>query len=314
MKIFVTGATGLLGQAVVKELHDRGHETRSLVHATAIDKSSQIAQTEIVWGDITREEDHADYVKGCDAVVHCAWNFIRGNDVDAYQQANIDPAIALMRAAYQQGITRFITISSVSVYGLDPAQDGHQFREDDQFCSYDDAMDVYPRAKQQSEILMTLAAKELGISMTIIRPGLLYSDDVAPVKKLIKGKIAIIAGMGNNHLPYVHVDAVADLICKVLETPVALTPEIEVLNAVPANDDTSRAIFRRWKQQSGSHAKTVYLPAPAFKLLALGPYLIKKALKKNAVRPNAQYQTKTGTRNVDYSSRRAEEKYGWIGY
>lgn len=314
MKIFVTGATGLLGEAVVKELHSHGHETRVLVHATAIDKNSQMAQTEIVWGDITREEDHADYVKGCDAVVHCAWNFIRGNDVDTYQKVNIDPAIALMRTAYQQGITRFITISSVSVYGLDAAQDGHKFAEDDQFCSYDDAMDVYPRAKQQSEILMTDAAKELGISMTIIRPGLLYSDTVPPVKKSIGGKIALIAGMGTNHLPYIHVDSVANLILKVIETPSALIPDVEVLNAVPAHDDTARAVFRRWKRQNGSSAKIVYLPAPAFKLLALAPYFIKKALKKNAVRPNAKYQTKTGTRNVDYSAARAEKKYGWIGY
>ena len=314
MKVFVTGATGLLGQSVVKMLHDHGHETRVLVHATAINRNDPMAETEIVWGDITRQEYHVDYLKGCDAVVHCAWNFIRGDDVDAYQKENIDPAIALMGAAVQQGITRFITISSVSVYGLEPALDGHAFVETDDFCSYDDAMDVYPRAKQQSENLMRRTAEELGISMTIIRPGLLYSDKVAPVKKMIKGKVALLAGMGNNFLPYVHVDTVSDLIVKVLETPASLLPEVEVLNAVPSYDDTSRAVFRRWKKQQASSAIPIYLPAPAFKLLALAPYLIKKALKKNAIRPNAEYQTKTGTRNVDYSAKRAEEKYGWIGH
>ena len=314
MKIFVTGATGLLGKAVVKQLHEQGYETRSLVHATAINRDDSFANTEIVWGDITREEEHADYVKGCDAVVHCAWNFIRGNDVEAYQKANIDPAISLMRAAFQQGVSRFITISSVSVYGLEPAQDGHVFNEQDEFCSYDDAMDVYPRAKQQSEIAMTAVANEIGMPMTIIRPGLLYSDDVAPVKKMIKGKVALFSGMGTNHLPYIHVDAVADLIVKVIESPAPTSNSVQVLNAVPPHNDTARAVFRRWKKQHGSTAKTVYLPAPAFKLLALAPYLIKKALKKNAVRPNAEYQTKTGTRNVDYSAELAEKTYGWVGY
>lgn len=314
MKVFITGATGLLGQAVVKQLQNDGHETRCLVHATAISKSDPMANTEFVWGDITREEDHADYVKGCDAVVHCAWNFIRGNDVEAYQKANIDPAIALMRSAFQQGISRFITISSVSIYGLEPAENGRSFAEEDSFCSFDDAMDVYPRAKQQSELLMTKAAKEIGMPLTIIRPGLLYSDKVAPVKKSIKGKVALLAGMGTNHLPYVHVDSVADLICKILDSPAHGSDAVEILNAVPAHDDTARAVFLRWKKQNGSKAKTVYLPAPAFKLLALAPYLIKKALKKNAVRPNAEYQTKTGTRNVGYSGQLAEEKYSWFGY
>ncbi len=314
MKVFVTGATGLLGKAVVKALHEHGHTTRSLVHATAIGRNDPMAETEIVWGDITRETEHGDYVKGCDAVVHCAWNFIRGNDVEAYQKANIDPALALMRSAYNHGASRFITISSVSVYGLDANADGHAFNEDDDFCSYDDAMDVYPRAKQMSEKEMTEVAQEIGMNTTIIRPGLLYSDTVAPVKKSIKGKVALFAGMGNNHLPYVHVDSVADLIVRVLESPLEQTREVEVLNAVPSHNDTARAVFRRWHKQNHSGLKTVYLPAPAFKALALAPFAIKKMLKKNATRPNAEYQTKTGTRNVDYSAERAQKKYGWLGY
>lgn len=313
MKIFVTGATGLLGRAVVQELHAHGHQTRSLVHATAIGRNDPMSATEIVWGDITREDDHADYVKGCDAIVHCAWNFVRGNDIQAYEKANIDPACALMRAAYQQGVTRFITISSVSVFGLEPSTSDVAFGEDDGFCSFDDAMDVYPRAKQSSELKLTSTAHELGMNLTIIRPGLLYSDTTAPVKKSIKGKVSLFAGMGNNHLPYIHVDSVADLITRVIETP-SENPGVEALNAVPAHSDTARAVYRRWAKENGSTAKTVYLPAPAFKLLALAPYMIKKVLKKNAVRPNAEYQTKTGTRNVDYSSGRARRNYDWVGY
>ena len=314
MKVFITGATGLLGKAVVAKLHEKGYETRALVHATAIQKNDPLVDTEIVWGDIQRESDHGDYLKGCDMVVHCAWSFVRTGDVDEYSQANIEPAISLMRAAYSQGITKFITISSVSVYGLEPKQNGMPFAEDDDFCSYTEAMDVYPRAKQLCETQMIAVANELRFPLTIIRPGLLYSDEVAPVKKSIKGKVSLLAGMGNNHLPYVHVDSVAELIVDVLEAPVVEGEAIEILNAVPANNDSARAAFLRWKKQTGSTSKTIYLPVPAFKLLALAPYLIKTALKKKAARPNVEYQTKTGTRNVDYSAERAMNKYGWVGF
>jgi len=314
MKVFVTGATGLLGKAVVSKLHERGYETRSLVHATAIRKNDPLADTEIVWGDIQKENEHADYLKGCDAVVHCAWNFVRTGDVDKYKEVNIDPALSLMKAAYNQGISKFITISSVSVYGLDPSPSARPFAESDGFCSDEEAMDVYPRAKQLCETQMRSLATELKFPLTIIRPGLLYSDIVAPVKKSIKGKVSLVAGMGNNHLPYIHVDSVAELIAEVIEAPVVKGQEVEILNAVPANNDTARAALLRWKKQTGSTAKTIYLPIPAFKLLALAPYLIKKGLKKEAKRPNVEYQTKTGTRNVDYSSELAMKKYGWVGY
>ncbi|MFN8015303.1 MAG: NAD(P)-dependent oxidoreductase [Acidimicrobiia bacterium] len=312
MKVFVTGATGLLGKAIVEKLVKDGYETKSLVHATAIDKNDPMSKTEIVWGNLLNESDHEDYLKTCDAVVHCAWNFSRSNDIKEYEKTNIKPALSLMRAAKQLDINKFITISSVSVYGLEPADNGKAFDENSEFCSYDDAMDVYPRAKQKCEIEMSKLAKEIGMELVIIRPGLLYSDEVPPVKKSIKGKVSLFAGFGQNHLPYIHVDSVANLVEKVLEDK--SENDVEIYNAVPAHSDTARAVYKRWKSENVSSAKAIYLPSYGFKMLALAPYFIKKALKKNASRPNAEYQTKTGTRNVQYSAEKAEKKYNWLGY
>lgn len=312
MKVLVTGATGLLGESVVRELQKAGYETRCLVHATAIKKNSAISKSEIVWGDITKEEEIPDYLKGCDGVVHCAWSFVKDDDIEKYSKLNILPTIELLKQASNQGIKKFITISSVSVYGLESISSGKPFDEDDEFCSYDDAMDIYPRAKQQCERDLIDASKELDLDLVIIRPGLLYSDSVAPVKKSIKSKVGLFAGMGNNHLPYIHVDSVSELIMKVLEDK--NLNKVEVFNAVPSHNDTARAVFLRWKKRTGSNAKPVYLPVPFFKALAMAPYFIKKALKKEAVMPNVEYQTKTGTRNVGYSSSKAEKKYNWFGY
>ena len=312
MRILVTGATGLLGKAVVRQLSESGHRVRSLVHATAVDRRDPVAHTEIVWGDLTREVEFADYTRECDAVVHCAWQFVRGEDVESYERVNVVPAISLLRAAVAQGAERFIIISSVSVYGLEPKGDGSPFDEDDDFCSYDEAMDVYPRAKQRSELEIAKVAEELGADLTIIRPGLLYSDDVAPVKKMIKGKIALFAGMGRNHLPYVHVASVADLIVKVVDDPVH--SKTEVFNGVPATRSTARNVFADWKRQHKSGALPVYLPSALFKLLAIAPFFIKKLLGKTAARPNVAYQTMTGARDVTYSAERALARYGWKGY
>jgi nucleoside-diphosphate-sugar epimerase len=312
MRVLVTGATGLLGRAVVKRVAAAGHEVRSLVHATAVDRHSEVGQTEIIWGDVTNESELGRYVQGCDAVVHCAWQFARDGDPELYDKINVVPAVLLLRAAHEAGARTFILISSVSVYGLAPGADGSLFDEDSAFCSHEEAMDVYPRTKQKCEIEVTKVAREMGMNVKIIRPGLLYSDDVAPVKKMIKGKIALFAGMGRNHLPYVHVDSVADLIVRAMEDPAQ--SGAEVFNAVPETQATAKDVFADWKRQHKSGAIPVYLPSPLFKLLAIAPFFIKKLLKRTAVRPNVAYQTMTGTRNVTYSAQRALARYGWKGY
>lgn len=71
MKVFVTGATGFVGQGAVRALRRHGHEVVALVHSAA--KQSVIAGpgVTVVVGDLDDEQGLAA-VKGCDAIVHCA--------------------------------------------------------------------------------------------------------------------------------------------------------------------------------------------------------------------------------------------------
>lgn len=73
MRVFVTGATGLLGRRVVTSLLDSQHEL-SIVTRNATDAHQQFSDDslEIIEADITHQGDWQTTASECDAIVHLA--------------------------------------------------------------------------------------------------------------------------------------------------------------------------------------------------------------------------------------------------
>jgi len=73
MRIFVTGATGLLGTRVVHALLDSQHEVSIVTrNATGAHEQFKIAGLEIIEADITIQGDWQNTAGACDAIVHLA--------------------------------------------------------------------------------------------------------------------------------------------------------------------------------------------------------------------------------------------------
>ena len=69
MNITVFGASGKVGQLVVKRLIDEGHRVRAFVHGDA--PFSESDQLTIVKGDVHSAEDIARALEGAEAVISC---------------------------------------------------------------------------------------------------------------------------------------------------------------------------------------------------------------------------------------------------
>ncbi len=74
MRVFVTGASGFIGSAVVKELIDAGHYVLGLTRSDEGVKTLQGLGAEVLRGDVENAKDLRDGASRTDAVIHTAFN------------------------------------------------------------------------------------------------------------------------------------------------------------------------------------------------------------------------------------------------
>ncbi len=151
--ILVTGGTGIVGCAVVRELKGRGESVRIL----AREKSQAMARrmvTDVTVGDLGEPQSLRRAMEGVGGVVHAACTF-HDHDVDV-------SAMEVLLDAWDEG--PFLFISSVDVYGLvdevpvteEHALNGHW---------------PYAQGKIRNEQLLIEAARAQGRSdWSILRP------------------------------------------------------------------------------------------------------------------------------------------------
>ena len=72
MKILVTGAYGMLGINLIKELVDRGEEVVAFDCSSKIPKALNTLPIDFFKGSILNKLDLKKAIKGCDAVIHTA--------------------------------------------------------------------------------------------------------------------------------------------------------------------------------------------------------------------------------------------------
>lgn len=72
MRILVTGGTGLLGNNILRQLNDAGHECIALVRSDPAPRVLEGIDTEIIYGDLLNEDIINRSVESSDAVIHSA--------------------------------------------------------------------------------------------------------------------------------------------------------------------------------------------------------------------------------------------------
>ena len=85
MKIFVTGASGFIGEEVACGLRRHGHDVRALVrHVQNNPTVQRLVEQEIriLQGDLTQPETYKDAVRDCDIIIHCAADVMNYGQVD----------------------------------------------------------------------------------------------------------------------------------------------------------------------------------------------------------------------------------------
>jgi nucleoside-diphosphate-sugar epimerase len=112
MLLALTGATGFIGQHLLRELPKRGYRLRVLLRRPA---SVPMQAASAVIGDLARPQNMSTALEGVDAVIHSAGlaQAMSGVPEDDYRVLNTEATIRLARAARRAGAKRFIFLSSI---------------------------------------------------------------------------------------------------------------------------------------------------------------------------------------------------------
>lgn len=183
---FVTGATGLLGNNLVRLLLAEGYRVRALARSAqkAREQFGELIgnRLEVVAGDLTRVEEFAAALQGCDVMFHAAAYFREsykgGRHLAALRKTNVEGTQSLLDGAYAAGIRRMVHISSIAVLGRNHAG----LTDESMLLPIAEAPDDYYRSKIESdEVIFAFLDRHPDMHISLVLPGWMHGPgDLGP--------------------------------------------------------------------------------------------------------------------------------------
>lgn len=197
MRVFVTGASGFVGSAVVQELIGAGHEVTGLARSDASAAALSAAGAGVHRGDIEDLDSLRAGAAESDGVIHCAFN----HDFSRFQASCAHDGLVIEAlGAALAGTTRPLVVTS----GIGVLPQGGLLTEDVRAATGPTA---HPRTATE-HAASAVAARRVHVSIVRLPPSTHGQGDHGFVPLLIglareKGLSAYPAE-GTNHWPAVH--------------------------------------------------------------------------------------------------------------
>jgi nucleoside-diphosphate-sugar epimerase len=212
MRIFLTGATGYVGSAILEALVRAGHDVTALVRTT--DKAARVSArgAHPVLGDLAEPDSYRGAADAHDGYVHAAYDSTpgRGPDIDRAAIETLLSAAQRPRTAGAAPVTRFVIYTStLPVLGRAPDP-------------VDESAPVNPIAlaawrPAQEQVVLEAAGERL--RTMVVRPGTVYGGGQGTVGDLFRAAangLVRVVGDGSNRWPLVYDRDLADLYARLV--------------------------------------------------------------------------------------------------
>ena len=209
MKIFVAGATGVLGRRLIKQFRERGHSVTALARNGKNEATIQSLGGESRNGDLFHADSLARAAEGTDVVIQAATAIPtsskpRPEDWQLNDRIRREGTRALTDCAARVG-AKLLLVQSIT-WVARPADQG-PFQEDSSFHT-----DFVTQSAAEMETIAREAGEHHGFGVGILRCGWFYSADAAHTRSfgenLAARKLPII-GKGDAVWSWLHIDDAA---------------------------------------------------------------------------------------------------------
>lgn len=274
MNLLITGANGFLGSHLCNYFSTL--ENYNIFAQTRVQLNGLSNNTQTIKFDLNDDLDSIDLSK-VDVIIHCAGRAhvmkeTSTNPLEIYRKVNVQGTINLAKKAIKNGVKRFIYLSSIKVNG-DETTAQKPFTPNDSI----NTIDPYGLSKYEAELALLELAKDSNIEIVIIRPVLIYGENVKAnfqsMVKLSAKNIPLPVGCLDNKRSMVSLYNLTDFIHVCLSHPAAKN---EVFLVSDQDDITVKQLFAELAQLQD---KTfIALPVPKFLINILAAIVGKSAL------------------------------------
>lgn len=213
--IVVTGASGHVGNNLIRELNRRGVKPRVVIHnPDHAEKPLEGLDFEAVNGDVTDIDSMIEAFKGAEMVYHCAaWISITPGMYKKLRKVNVEGVVNVIEACRRNNVKKLVHVSSIEALG-DPGE-GIVATEEMGF-NPDKAMLEYGVTKAEASLLIQEAVREGMNIVTVCPVGIIGPNDYKSSQMgnmmidFYKGKLPAYPGYGG--FDWVDVRDVADAI------------------------------------------------------------------------------------------------------
>jgi nucleoside-diphosphate-sugar epimerase len=300
MKVFITGATGFVGRALVSELVSSDVEVVATVRNITAELPERVRQ--IVFDDLSQLSEInslIDILSDVEIVIHTAARAHVMRDsisdpLNEYRKMNVTATKELARQAAEAGVKRFIFVSSVKVNG-ESTSHNQMFSETDE----PQPVDEYGLSKLEAEQALIDMRKVSPMKVVIIRSPLVYGPGVkanfANVIKSINKGWSLPFGRVHNKRSMIAIDNLIAFIKLCMSHPAAAN---ELFLIADKEDISTTALLKNIAKAYG--VKSILLPIPVALMSGLAKLLGKQDLADRLF-GNLQIDTSKARRILNWS-------------
>lgn len=315
-EVVVLGGSGFIGRHTLRALLARGLPVTAAVRkpqglSEHLERAVRAGTLQLARAELGQPAALAAAVRGARVVLHLATG--GGATWDEIERAMVQGTRALAEACLEARVERFVYVSSIAALYLGPDCGAAVIDDADRADPKPELRALYARGKIAAERELVRLAKERGLPLTIVRPGVVLGAD-APFQHSglglwVRDNHCVGWGRGERPLPLVLVEDVAEALARVAAHG-GRELEGKALNLAARVPLSAQELVAHFARRSGRdvhfHPRSLALS----QTMEIGKWLVKKAGGRRDAFPSYR-DLKSRSLWPALSCRTAREVLGW---